>query len=149
MCDQDCIRIKIVYPHLDISENGKLGFITCQRSRKAFIYQHIQTSMVNDMGENVYKMKPGEYIDEDRVEDLADELFADNPLIEHYEASVYETSGSKKNHLYFEYELIDRQKAITEFSYEEQKRVIELVNEFLEEVTGRGTDLRKNDLKKD
>lgn len=103
---------------------------------------------MNDLGDNVYKMKQGKYIDEENAVELATELFEDNPLIEYYEARVYETSGSKKNHLYFEYELIDRKRAVQEFSPEQHKEVIELLNQYLKEVTGRGTDLRKNDLKK-
>lgn len=95
----------------------------------------------------VYQMYPGEYIEERNIEEIAEKYLENDPIVKKYITRVYETEGSKKNHLYFDYELIDRKKIIQNYSPDQHKETIENINSFLEEVTGRGSELRKKDLK--
>lgn len=97
---------------------------------------------------NVYQMKPGKYVEDTNVEALAGEYFGDDPIIDEYEARVYETEGDKKNHLYFQYDFIDLDTMVQEYEPEEHEATNENINRFLEEVTGRTAKNRRDDLKK-
>lgn len=97
---------------------------------------------------NVYKMKPGEYVEDKDIEDIADGYFGDDPIIDYYEVGIYETDGDKKNHLYFEYDLIDLERMVEEFDPEDHERTTSNINKFLEEVTGRTAKHRREDMKK-
>lgn len=96
---------------------------------------------------NVYQMGQGVYIDEVEVKELAEEYFGEDPIIDTYEAREYETEGSKKNHLFFRYELIDLETIVEEYDPEDHQETNDNINRFLEEVTGRTAKHRKEDLK--
>lgn len=96
---------------------------------------------------NVYQMRPGEYVEDKNVEERAEEYFEDDPIIDSYEARIYETEGDKKNHLYFEYKLIDVETIVEEYDPEDHQETNDNINRFLEEVTGRTAKNRRDDLK--
>lgn len=96
---------------------------------------------------NVYQMRPGEYVEEQNVEELAKEYFEEDPIIDNYEARVYETEGDKKNHLYFRYDFIDLEIIVEEYDPEDHEKTNDNINRFLEEVTGRTAKNRRDDLK--
>lgn len=95
---------------------------------------------------NAYQMRPGEYIEDKDIEAIAENYFGDDPIIDTYEVGVYETEGSKKNHLYFRYDLIEFARIRDEFDPEDHQETIDNVNKFLEEVTGRTAKHRRDDI---
>lgn len=96
---------------------------------------------------NVYQMGQGVYIEESDVKELAEEYFGDDPIIDNYEAREYETEGSKKNHLFFRYNLIDLETIVEEYDPEDHQETTDNINRFLEDVTGRTAKHRTDDLK--
>lgn len=101
-----------------------------------------QLKHVTEADENsIFQMKPGEYVEDKDINKLANDLL-DSPIITSYEVGVYETQGSKKNHLYFTYESMDIDEIQQKHSVEEAQKMISSINKFIEEITGRDVKLR-------
>jgi hypothetical protein len=96
----------------------------------------------------VFKMRPGEYVEDVDLEAALDDHFdSSNPVLDAVHASVHETDGDAKNRLAFGIQTIDPAEAIEQELFEEMEAVVEAKNAFLEAVTGRDASLRKEDMK--
>lgn len=104
--------------------------------------------MVTEDDFRVYKMRPGEYIEDVDLDEKVEEYIEGHDAIQEYEVRVFETEGSRKNKLFFDVNILDPEELL-DLDPTEAMNTIRDINEFLTEVTKRDTELRREDLKGD